>query len=495
MLDPNSEHFEGKHVESKWMDEGELEGGNRHEQEDFEDSEEEQETIRSKFLVPSRVEQTKGELYNQAMSKNAAVQEFTMKLPNQPDFTYASAPNRYHAVGGGPSGGGDLHKRCILLEEALREEILKSEETQSENEALKELLEIYQINGGADTISNGGFGLQNSTQNSVRIRDVVQSDRKQRGSSMGNSPNIKIEVESEQREIPPQPQQLAVSPINNEEREMMIEEIEELRQTILEYEEELKSMRDINETAKAELGVAIEGLQQARELDQENQILVGEVQNLREHIQHQQQQGPTPEIDVDEIKNRFKSEMDQLRDHYDSNIQEITLQNNNLKEQLEAAIGQDSEYKQFEMKIQQLQEQVNISEQENIILKTERQNYEEIAQESDKLDSDSIQMDDLRQQIEEKNRQIDELSCNLDSATSRFNNSEQFAASSNWRREREMEIIEEKSERQTMDLRQLHSKMGALLQNVNGRVSDSSSKSSLYLILQSFFCSYLHSQG
>lgn len=380
------------------------------------------------------------------------VKEFSMKLD--------AGSSRFAIPSQG--FGDDVNNQILELEYALRTEILKNEETQAMNMALKEMIENFQFNGqGMNQI---GQGYQK--KDSVRIGDVVKGERVSKTNDGVISTERELELKTE---------------IMN-----LQEELQTVRIKNQDFEEQIYDLRDINQQANRDLKLAIESVKQAKDIEsrfkkvqEENLSLKKEIINIQKH--NEEVEGEN-DFDKEELKHQFKRTLDEIKNKYEEVIEELSNQNEEKGEKIkelnsklhdEIANKREDDKRNNEFDLESKKELDRLFE-ENYKLKKEK---DECLNEIESLKGKITGMNtkevreirELKREIEEKNENIQSLILQLEDNSINGDNDTTQRENEISMLNRELNQADEKIRKSNFQLRLVYSKVNYILKRITGR--------------------------
>lgn len=250
----------------------------------------------------------------------AAEEDYAQSLANlRAKKLYSPSANAIYKQESPTYQGKDYYKNKISeLEYALRQEMLKNEETQAMNYALKQVIEEFQH-------SKRGPRLSNPSLNSVRISDVV--------SNSGHKQTQKGAINSEKE------MELKIEVLN------LSEKLETQTSRNLKFQAQMEDLRQINEQANKDLKLAIESVKQAKEIEDQNQILIEKNKELQEKIDFLEAEKDASQVldqsnlqlskmQEEDLKKEFKVTIDKIKEKYEAVIKDLTMEKQKLTEQV-----------------------------------------------------------------------------------------------------------------------------------------------------------------
>lgn len=356
-----------------------------------------------------------------------------------------------------------LVQKISELEFALRTEILKNEETQALNMALKEMIESFQFTGGVNT--------EESTyrkKESVKIGEVLKEERTTR--AIENMGVIESEKEMELR-----------NEILN-----LKEELHKEMEKNSQLEEQIYDLRDINEQANRDLKLAIESVKQAQDLEKNFKETQSENFQLKKAIleieKSKDNEKGDSSFDKEELKAEFKMTIDNIKNKYEEVLEELGRQNeekdleidelkSKIKEEVHFRRNNDKRSNEFDHESRkELEKLLN----ENFKLKKDNDDLlnqnEELKGKIDGFTAREIQeIRELKREIEEKNENIQNLISQLEENSINGDDSKNDRENAMNKLGRELEMTEDRMRKNSFQLRMVYSRVNYILKRITGR--------------------------
>lgn len=222
-------------------------------------------------------------------------------------------------------GQDQLRGRISELEYALRQEMLRNEETQAMNYALKQVIDEFRSTKQPHRFSK-------SSSDNVRISEVVSNSA--RKNSEISTPHFTQKNVHSEREM-----ELKIEILNlSEKLEMQTSKNNKLQG-------QLQELREINEMANQDLKIAIESVRQAKSLEDQKKFLMSENQELKDQIEHLQAEEEASKIldqsasqysriNENQLKREFKQTIDQIKQKYEDVIHKLELEHDQKIKQM-----------------------------------------------------------------------------------------------------------------------------------------------------------------
>jgi len=264
-------------------------------------------------------------------------------------------------IGGSVSRTVDQNQRIRELEDALGEEILRNEETQAENQALREILEVSH---------------PQLHSNYVKISNL----NKQRASESALHTEQKDKLNS------------------------ILEENDDLKNACLEYENQLDELREINLRLKDQLNDAIEGIKEASTQDKLFQEMRRDNERLTKQVKELSSKQSLTAPDETKLRFEFKQKLDKSKQKFEKEISSLTIESDKLKEAIESSNIENEDLKAQVSRL--VIENRNLKQSQNGLSKDRH--------------SQDVILNTLKEELQKKDEEIKALVDDINAPTSRF---------------------------------------------------------------------------
>lgn len=391
------------------------------------------------------------------MASKRSVKEFNMKLDtSSPRFIISTNNN------------DNIYNRINELELALRNEILKNEETQALNLALKEMIENFQFGDN----NNGDY---ERSKESVKIGEILKEERS---------------LKSREKENMMKSQKIEE---RDEEIFQLKEELQKEKEKNRGLEDQIYDLRDINKQANRDLKLAIESVKAAQDLENrfndaqnENSMLKKENIQLKKLKESEMNQS---HFNEEELKEQFKLTIDEIKIKYEEVLEELGRQNEEkdqeieeLKNKLKSKTHDKGDLKKNEKFDDLSRKEFEKLLEDNYKLKEEKEDLlNEIEDLKGKINGISArevrEIRELKREIEEKNDNIQNLISQLEENSINGDAEEDFQRENEISQlNRELLMNEDKMKKNSFQLRMIYSRVTFILKRITGRTFIDKSK-------------------
>lgn len=281
------------------------------------------------------------------------------------------------------------------------------------------------------------------------------------------------------------------------------EEIQNLLEQVQEYQNQIDELRQINENAKNNMGLAIQSVEKAKELEKnyknlqnQNSKLAQELQAVRKNwkdaqgllnnFETKKEKEDSYEIEKSETLRARLAETQNQLDEARNEIKTLLREKLKLLDKQEESPTRNGLNKRQRETIEEIEiimkEKAELQDTIDTLLET-KDNLELKIQESERKSTEQLRK--LKEDLEEKSKNIEALVSELESSSYRGEEEDKLKRALDLQKRQNFKL-EEKSNEEIYQLRMLYSRVNYILQRITGRnLSDKISDSLLILDLKS----------